>query len=734
MDDSKTIFKSELYISPQIVLAALIVLGIIIYFVSDSVTEGTKLLQFSFLILTFAGSVWLADSHFASVGPWLTTMAFVILILLADMWLEFAGALYLMCIPLVLAMALLGFRGALVTSITETMLLLTVLHIKPSGKLTEIGTVVTMLWATLCVLYLMHWRTSQLFEWSWKYYQYAQAMLETARDERMEHKQIEADLLLANRELARLSNWLKAMHQLAEEARQTKERFVANVSHELRTPLNMIIGFSEIISRSPSVYGVKLPPALLADINAIQRNSQHLSKLVDDVLDLSQIESDRMALSKEWISITEIADQAVVAVQTLYASKHLYLKTDLPLNLTMIYCDSTRIRQVLINLLSNAGRFTEEGGVCVTIRNEQDTVLVSISDTGHGIAPDDQKRLFEPFYQIDSSLRRNNGGSGLGLTISKQFIEMHRGKMWLESKLGVGTTFYFSLPLHPPLPAYASADGMRYNSYSQFDGRREQSKAPALRICPRFVVLEEDETLFRLFTRHREDVEIVSVQNVADALQTLSQSPAHALIVNSASISTLRVRREQLASLPYSTPVITCWVAGESGSSQPLGVDSYLVKPVTREVLLTKLAELGDHIQTVLIVDDDREFLRLFARVLGSAERPYRVLQTTNGQRALSLLHERRPDVMLLDLMMTKMDGFQVLEQKRRDPLISKIPVIVISAKDPNGQPIVSHHLTLSYREGLSAHNLMACIRAVSEVLSPALPPAGQVQPKKQIE
>ena len=155
------------------------------------------------------------------------------------------------------------------------------------------------------------------------------------------------------------------MQQVAEEARRTKEEFVANVSHELRTPLNMIIGFSEMLLQSVSVYGTELSPHMLADIAAIERNSLHLSRLVDDVLDLSQIDAGRMALSKEWVSLQVTVEAAVSAVRVLYESKGLWLRAEISSALTPVFCDGTRVRQVLINLLSNAGRFTEEGGVVV---------------------------------------------------------------------------------------------------------------------------------------------------------------------------------------------------------------------------------------------------------------------------------------------------------------------------------------------------------------------------------
>jgi signal transduction histidine kinase len=316
-------------------------------------------------------------------------------------------------------------------------------------------------WADLRMVVIVGGGVSLLLGWLVQYYyaafvrwclmvwQQARQEAEAARSQRLGLKQTQEDLLLANRELARLADRLKLLQQLAEEARRTKEEFVANVSHELRTPLNMIIGFSEMIPKLSQVYGVELPAALLSDIAAIQRNSQHLSKLVDDVLDLSQVEAGRMMLAKEWTSLPELADEAALAVHALYESKGLYLHINVPENLPPVFCDSTRIHQVLLNLLSNAGRFTAHGGVQVQAQHDHDHVIVTVTDTGSGIAADAQEKLFEPFQQLDGSIRRTHGGTGLGLSISKRFVEMHGGRMWLESGVcgGGGDSVPFS-PAH----------------------------------------------------------------------------------------------------------------------------------------------------------------------------------------------------------------------------------------------------------------------------------------------
>lgn len=563
-------------------------------------------------------------------------------------------------------------------------------------------------------------------EWSIYSFEQARRHMEQARDQRAELKQMQEDLIQANQELARLSDRLRAMYQVAEEARRAKEEFVANVSHELRTPLNMIIGLSEMITEAPQVYGGRLPAALLSDIAAIHLNSQNLSRLVDDVLDLSQVDAGRMSLSKEWTSLGEIVDGAILAVRALFESKGLALRAEVPPDLDPLFCDSTRIRQVILNLLSNASRFTEQGGVTIRVRRGEQAVVVSVADTGPGIAPDDQPRLFEPFQQVDGSLRRRHGGSGLGLSISKRFVEMHGGAMWLESEVGVGTAVYFSLPMATPTPPgpASSASVLRWLSpYGEFEyrARTRRSKAPVPDVVPRFVLLEKGVALRRLFARYLDGYQVVSVCSMDEAIAELSRSPAQALVVNGPLPAGELPPVQAQAGLPYQTPVVSCWVPGGDETAGRLGVVRYLTKPVTREMLLALLHDLGGDVNTVLLVDDQPDALRLFARMLSSADRRYSILRAKNGRRALSLLRERRPDLMLLDLIMPGMDGFQVLQEKSQDPAIRDIPVVIISSRDPSGEPMVSDLLTVSRGGGLSVRELLACIQAVSGILSPGL-------------
>ena len=554
-------------------------------------------------------------------------------------------------------------------------------------------------------------------------YRKLRAELEETRKQRVDLLQIQQDYYLANKELARLNERLGVMTQYAEEAKQVKEEFVARVSHELRTPLNMVIGFSEVIMRSPQIYGDGIPPALLADIDAIERNSQHLAKLVDDILDLSQVEAGKMALTKEWVQVDTVIEEAVSAVRGLADSKRLYLRRVIQEGLPPVFCDSTRIRQVVINLLGNAARFTEKGGIEIHAALEEDHLLISVSDTGPGIPVADQSRIFQPFQQVDSSLRRHKGGTGLGLTISKQFVEMHGGKMWLESVFGAGTTFHFSLPLHAMVETGFQADQEArrwFNPYAEYEPRTHPSEIPALKWSPRYVLLEPEDTLHRLFLRYMENIELVSVRTIDDAISEVRKKPVQALILNIPSLDDEHEVMTKIGRLPFGTPVISCWVPGKNEAARELGVVEYLIKPISRDDLLDVVQRLGPEVKKILLVDDEPEILRLFIRMLSTLERPYQILQAPNGVRALQLMRQRKPDMVILDLLMPEMDGFQVLHEKSHDERIRDIPVVVVSSLNPRGETLVSKNLSVGRGDGLSINELLRCIQAVTKILVPS--------------
>ncbi len=639
----------------------------------------------------------------------------------ALLWLRSSAVLCLFALPVSLSVLLVGSGLGVASAVAATAAILAATRLVPGLESTGLVSALLLVWAlaglTIGYRHAIRGATGAL----WDRYCHMSWELDGARNQRLELKQVQDDLVHANAELARLSDRLQHMVQVADDARRAKAEFVANVSHELRTPLNMVIGFCEVIAHSPESYG-GLPPKLLADVRAVERNAQHLSSLIDDVLDISQIEANRMALSKEPASLGEIIESALQGIRGFFDSKGLYLLTDIPPDLPPLFCDPLRIRQVLLNLLSNAGRFTEQGGVRICVQREEQRLVVSVSDTGPGIAPEAQAKLFEPFRQVDGSLRRRHGGSGLGLTIGKHFVELHGGAMWLESTVGLGTTVSFALPLTDGTPTGQGDGGVArwFSPHFQYEARTRRSKAPALEPPPRFVVLESGRALQRLLRRYMGEAELVAAPDLAAAMQELSRSPARALLINAPWPRETLPPAEWPVAAPYDTPVIGCWVAGEEEAARELGVVRYLVKPVTRQALLASLEALDGQTRTVLLVDDEPEALQLYGRMLASAQRRYRILRAANGAEALDILRRRRPDAMVLDLMMPGMNGVELLREKGRDPDLQSIPVVVVSARDIAEEQLIGSTVVAS-RSQMSVEDMMRCICALSESLAPSL-------------
>ncbi|MGQ9680910.1 MAG: ATP-binding protein [Anaerolineae bacterium] len=676
--------------------------------------DPAKIAVLFLAVFYLAVGVWVLRGESRLAATWLLVAGSASVILLAAHTMALDGAITLLALPVGLAALITSVRSGILAAAACTILLgcAPPSLIRATGDLRLIAGI--GLWGTVGLIWLTTRHLLTMMQWSWSSYQQSRSLLEQARDQRLQLKQALADLADANLQLTRVNRLTDGLRQAAEDARRAKEQFVANVSHELRTPLNMVIGFCEMIIQAPESYGGRIPPALLADLKVVLRNSQHLASLIDDVLDLSQVEAGRMALTKERVQIGEIIEAAVTAVRPLFASKRLYLEYEI-CDDPAILCDRTRIREVLLNLLSNAGRFTERGGVRLVCRQEMGSVVISVTDTGPGISPADQERLFVPYEQLDGSVRRKHGGTGLGLAISKRFVEMHGGRIWLESKEGMGTTFSFCLPIDPPATIGAGPARWLNPEWEYRDlGRRRQ--APAWPDRRKALVVETGNSLQRLLARYLGSLEVCSADTIDAAARDLVQQPAQTLVLNAISIGEALAQLDR-ASLPEGTTAILTAIPDAATAAETLGVAGYLVKPISCQALLATLDGLSLNGKTVLIVDDQAEAQRLFRRMLVSAGRGYRVLRASDGQEALALLHQARPDVVLLDLTMPGMDGFRLLEAKAADPAVRDIPVIVVSARDPTGQPIASNGLAISRVGGLSVSQVLAAIDVLIPIL-----------------
>lgn len=577
--------------------------------------------------------------------------------------------------------------------------------------------------ASLCSLWLsagLGWLTSlaprTFLDWAWKSQQDTIRLLGELRGRQADLNRTLAALTEASRRLQRTGHELAIARLRAEEARQLKEQFAANISHELRTPLNLIVGFSEMMYFSPDVYGdMEWPSTLRRDVRQIYQSSRQLLELVDDVLDLARIDASGMPVRRERSDLGEVLREAVNTIGDLIRGRDLELHLQIPDNLPMLSIDRTRIRQVLLNLLNNAARFTEQGSITVSAEMGEDEIVVSVRDTGIGMAPHELVRVFDEFHQVDMSLRRHREGSGLGLAISKRFVELHEGRIWAESTPGEGSTFRFSLPLPGREP-----------SVGRLVAPRRISTRAAGEEQPSIVVVDRDQAVSGVVHRYLPQYHVLQADTVEEGGALVHEWHPRALVVNvppenNAQASSLH---DALRVVPPGVPVITCSVPSQAWLASGAGVWDCLTKPVTRDQIMEVLHEL-EPVRDVLIADDDRGFTQMVARFLQAADEGYRVRSAYDGAEALAEARAARPDVILLDLMMPHMDGFQFLEELKSDPALHDVPVVVVTATS-YGEDLVARRgsaVTLHRHKGFSIGETLKYLRALLDLTEPDYAP-----------
>ncbi|MGQ0601041.1 MAG: GAF domain-containing protein, partial [Anaerolineales bacterium] len=362
------------------------------------------------------------------------------------------------------------------------------------------------------------------------------------------------------------------------EVDRLKSQFLANMSHELRTPLNSIIGFSRVILK-----GIDGPvnDVQRQDLGSIYSSGQHLLGLINDILDLSRIEAGRMELSFSETHLPEIFDGVLATTRGLVRDKSIELVKDTPDDLPAVRADHTRVRQVLLNLLSNAAKFTEKGSITLRARVIEDPagpmVQVSVTDTGHGIGPKDMPKLFERFSQVDNSPTRKVSGTGLGLHISRQLAELHGGRIWVESEgvPGKGAVFHFTLPVY----------------------QGQLAAPPALHGQPLILVIEDDQRLFTLYRRYLEShgYALVGVESSAEAVGRAADEKPVAILLDV--MMPERDGWQVLSDLKQhpatrDIPVIMCTITDERERARQLGAADYLVKPILESDLIRALHSL----------------------------------------------------------------------------------------------------------------------------------------------
>ncbi|MBI2938903.1 MAG: response regulator [Chloroflexi bacterium] len=581
-----------------------------------------------------------------------------------------------------------------------------------------VGALYALTWGVTCVAQRALHRSAEIALTGWS--QLRAALLET-REHRAELYRVVRALEEATYRIERMNNELILAQHAAEAARASKARFAAIVSHELRGSLNLILGFSRLMALSPENYPAPLPAAYRADVDTIYESSQHVVSLLDDILDLSQIEVDRMPLVKDLVDLEgDVIDDVVSMVRPLASRRGLSLRLELEGNLPPVFADRARLRQVLLNLLTNAVRFTDRGGITVRTASrgvqdsiqDRDTLLVSVQDTGRGIPPEQMPKLFEEFQQLHWGDQRDRQGTGLGLAISKHIVELLGGRIWAESTEGVGTTLYFTLP--------RSAEASM--SPSAVRGPARSRAASSHDTC---LVLHDDPFAVKLFARHIPGYRMVGVPGEQEALALTQELQPRAVITSSEGGERIV---SQLAAASLDVPVLSCDLPHILNGPARAGVEgalTYLMKPVTPEMVQAVMRQVGqDRDMTLLLVDDEPDAVRLLESMLKSLLRPYRILRAYSGVQALEMMRDTTPDVVFMDLRMPEMDGQQAIVEMRADIRLHGIPVVIVSAQDAGEHAVaLGTSIWLRHQRPIDAARGARYLKAILDVLSPSYLP-----------
>ena len=466
----------------------------------------------------------------------------------------------------------------------------------------------------------------------------------------------------------------------AEEADALKSRFLSMVSHELLTPIVLLVGLSEMMLREGIDNRPPLPESYRQDLTRIHASAQQLGSLVRDVLDLTRSQMGQLALTKKPIHLEEVLDPVKLVGEQMALSKGLDWQVRLPENLPLVMGDVSRLQQVALNLVNNAIKFTSQGSVTLDIVVDDGTVTVAITDTGLSVPVAEQQAIFDEFRQSERTIVRGYGGLGLGLAICRQIVELHEGKIGVNST-GIensGSTFYFTLPTLPVSTPLHSIDP------SQVVLILTEQSLHSLPLCQHL-------------ERQGFQVKVLDLLQNPDWLEKLQANPQGALVLDFSVTERGWEIMKTLKRHPATQdlPIIFYSLLQEQDSGAMLALD-YLTKPVATDSLDQALQRYGiipgdcNDQRTVLIVDDNPEILLLHARLVEEHLPTCRVQCASNGREALNLMHDSPPALVLLDLKMPEMDGMAVLKAMQVEKKLQDVPVIVLTAQQLNAEEMTS--------------------------------------------
>ncbi len=560
---------------------------------------------------------------------------------------------------------------------------------------------------------------------SFHYYE-ARKHLEETRQHQAEISRMLKEQNQSNYQLKQMNRMLEQARANAEEAREDRDRFAMAVSHELRSPLNFIIGFSDLMVNAPETYAdaENWPVGLYEDVGEIYKSSKHLLDLINDILDMGKMDARKMSLFRERVDPKILLDEIEDLVAAPIIQKGLNFIVDCEGDLPFIFVDRTRIRQVLLNVISNSMRFTKNGTILVKAgKHAGEEVEIILQDTGPGISKQDLEKVFDEFRQVGQENWSREKGSGLGLPISKRLVELHGGQMFVESELGQGTTIRILLPVMEPLPSIHDRRGDLTEGGEQRVASLITKKQSDVIVC-----FSNDAEKSKRIGSLLFEYEILPVMNLIELRQTVQAYFPSAIVVDEALMTEIQLK-QLVESMPYQIPVLHFLFSDvlTRSLSLPVGIYRYLVKPVSRDQLIQTLQSIGARVKNLLVIDDDPTMVRLFTQAIKSYNGIYEAVDDVfffaaySGKQALDFLDRQVVDAILLDLDLPDMHGIQVLGEIRKNTKHNNTPVIIISASDIGEEIQVKHpgSFNIYTKQPINPLALNEISRAALNVLKP---------------
>ncbi len=467
------------------------------------------------------------------------------------------------------------------------------------------------------------------------------------------------------------------------EANRAKSAFLANMSHELRTPLNAIIGYSELIEEEMNDEG---NTDYVADLKKIQTAATHLLSLINEILDFSKIEAGKMEVFREMVSVSRLVSEVATTINPLVEKNSNKLEVNCPETIGEVYTDLTKMRQILFNLLSNASKFTNKGVIKLDVERQRqpggDWVVFRVTDSGIGMAPEQLIKLFKEFQQADSTTTRKFGGTGLGLAISKRFAEMLGGDITVTSQLSVGSTFTLKLPF----AVETEEEAGKVPAPGALPERKIKTR-PIPKIAGMVLVIDDDSNARELLNRFllKEGYHVLLAHDGEEGLQMARDHKPDVITLDVMmpgmdGWSVLSALKADPALT--NIPVIMMTMVSDLNLGYALGATDYITKPIDRDRLLSAMKRVDCKLPIckVLVVDDEKDIRDVVRRTL--EKEGWEVSEAADGQEALEIFKADPPQMILLDLMMPRMDGFQFVAELKKLESAKGIPIIVITAME----------------------------------------------------